>query len=56
MIAIIDYVIGNVQSVKNAVQHLGFKCELVDDKTALKSYSYLILLVRVLNCYANFAR
>ncbi|WP_298395458.1 imidazole glycerol phosphate synthase subunit HisH [Flavobacterium sp.] len=36
MIAIVKYNAGNIQSVKNAVERLGFPCIVTDDETVLK--------------------
>lgn len=42
MIAIVKYNAGNIQSVKNAVERLGFSCVVTDDKTILKSAEKVI--------------
>lgn len=42
MIAIVKYNAGNIQSVKNAVERLGFSCVVTDDKTILKSAGKVI--------------
>ena len=36
MIAIVKYNAGNIQSVKNAVERLGFSCMVTDDETILQ--------------------
>ena len=38
MIAIIDYGAGNIFSVKNALDYLGFESRLVSDKESVKLY------------------
>ncbi|MDE5946994.1 MAG: imidazole glycerol phosphate synthase subunit HisH [Oscillospiraceae bacterium] len=43
MIAIIDYGAGNIFSVKNALDYLGFENELTSDKNLIKSADALIL-------------
>lgn len=43
MIAIIDYDLGNTLSVKNAVEKLGFKCEITNDKITINKSKYIIL-------------
>ena len=42
MIAIIKYNAGNIQSVKNAVERLGFSCIVTDDEQELKSAEKVI--------------
>ena len=42
MIAIVKYNAGNIQSVKNAVERLGFPCIVTDDETLLKSAEKVI--------------
>ena len=42
MIAIVKYNAGNIQSVKNAVERLGFSCVVTDDETILKSAGKVI--------------
>ena len=42
MIAIVKYNAGNIQSVKNAVERLGFSCVVTDDETVLKSAKKVI--------------
>ena len=42
MIAIVKYNAGNIQSVKNAVERLGFSCVVTDDKTILQSAAKVI--------------
>jgi len=42
-IGIIDYGMGNIQSVKNAIEKLGYSADLISDPTALPNYSFLIL-------------
>ncbi|MEC4003410.1 imidazole glycerol phosphate synthase subunit HisH [Flavobacterium sp. SUN052] len=42
MIAIVKYNAGNIQSVKNAVERLGFSCIVTDDETELKSAEKVI--------------
>lgn len=42
MIAIVKYNAGNIQSVKNAVERLGFACEVTDNETVLKSAKKVI--------------
>jgi glutamine amidotransferase len=42
MIAIVKYNAGNIQSVKNAVERLGFSCLVTDDETILKSAEKVI--------------
>lgn len=43
MIAIIDYGMGNLQSVSNALTHLGCECCITSDPTRLKQADKLIL-------------
>jgi glutamine amidotransferase len=43
MIGIIDYGMGNLLSVKNAVEYLGFDAELVTHPTNISAYDKLIL-------------
>lgn len=43
MIAIIDYDLGNTLSVKNAVEKLGFKCEITNDKITINKSKCIIL-------------
>lgn len=43
MIAIVDYGAGNIFSVKNALDHLGFESGLVSDKESIKSADAVIL-------------
>jgi len=42
MIAIVKYNAGNIQSVKNAVERLGYSCIVTDDETMLKSAEKVI--------------
>ena len=42
MIAIVKYNAGNIQSVKNAVERLGYSCVVTDDETELKSADKVI--------------
>lgn len=42
MIAIVKYNAGNIQSVKNAVERLGFSCVVTDDESELKSADKVI--------------
>jgi glutamine amidotransferase len=42
MIAILKYNAGNIQSVKNAVERLGYSCIVTDDETLLKSAEKVI--------------
>ena len=42
MIAIVKYNAGNIQSVKNAVERLGFSCIVTDDENELKSSDKVI--------------
>ncbi|MBC7523295.1 MAG: imidazole glycerol phosphate synthase subunit HisH [Flavobacterium sp.] len=42
MIAIVKYNAGNIQSVKNAVERLGFSCVVIDDENELKSADKVI--------------
>ena len=42
MIAILKYNAGNIQSVKNAVERLGFSCIVTDDENELKSADKVI--------------
>ena len=42
MIAIVKYNAGNIQSVKNAVERLGFSCIVTDDESELKSAEKVI--------------
>ena len=42
MIAIVQYNAGNIQSVKNAVERLGFSCVVTDDEMILKSAEKII--------------
>lgn len=43
MIALIDYNVGNLSSVKNALKKIGAKIELVNDPDKLKNYDSVIL-------------
>lgn len=43
MIAIVDYGAGNIFSVKNALDHLGFESRLVSDKESIQSADAVIL-------------
>ena len=43
MIAIIDYGAGNIFSVKNALDYLGFECKLTSDKNEIKEADAIIL-------------
>jgi len=43
MIGIIDYGMGNLLSVKNAVEYLGFEAEIITDSNKLSEYQRLIL-------------
>ncbi len=43
MITIIDYEIGNTLSVKNAVEKLGYKCEITNNKDIINKSSHIIL-------------
>lgn len=43
MIAIVDYGAGNIFSVKNALDHLGFESRLVSDKESIRSADAVIL-------------
>lgn len=43
MIAIIDYGAGNIFSVKNALDYLGFECKLTYDKNEIKEADAIIL-------------
>ena len=43
MISIIDYELGNTLSVKNAIEKLGYKCEITNSKNNI-SYSNCIIL------------
>ena len=42
MIAIVKYNAGNIQSVKNAVERLGYSCVVTDDENELKSSDKVI--------------
>lgn len=42
MIALVKYNAGNIQSVKNAVERLGFSCIVTDDENELKSADKVI--------------
>jgi glutamine amidotransferase len=42
MIAIVKYNAGNIQSVKNAVERLGYSCVVTDDETILKAAEKVI--------------
>ena len=42
MIAIVKYNAGNIQSVKNAVERLGYSCIVTDDENELKSADKVI--------------
>ena len=42
MIALVKYNAGNIQSVKNAIERLGFSCLVTDDETELKSAEKVI--------------
>jgi glutamine amidotransferase len=41
-IGIISYKAGNIFSIKNSIEHLGFNAEIIEDNTLLKNYNYLI--------------
>lgn len=43
MIAVVDYGMGNVGSVRNMLRHLGFDAEISDQHAVLRSASHLIL-------------
>ena len=43
MIAIIDYEIGNTLSVKNALEKLGYNCEITNDKSKINIAKKIIL-------------
>lgn len=43
MVAIVDYGMGNLRSVYNALDTLGFEADLVTDPTKLKNYDHVIL-------------
>ena len=43
MISIIDYGAGNIFSVKNALDYLGFECKLTSDKNEIKEADAIIL-------------
>ncbi len=43
MITIIDYDIGNTLSVKNAVEKLGYKCEITNNRIIISKSEYIIL-------------
>lgn len=43
MIAVIDYGMGNVNSVKNACEYLGFKTSVTADKKVIQDSSHIIL-------------
>ena len=43
MIAIIKYNAGNIQSVKNAVERLGYSCVVTDDESVLQTAEKVIL-------------
>ncbi len=43
MIAIIDYEIGNTLSVKNALEKLGYNCEITNDKSKINKAKKIIL-------------
>lgn len=43
MIAIIDYEIGNTLSVKNAIEKLGYECEITNDKSKINKSKKIIL-------------
>ena len=47
-IGIISYKAGNIFSIKNSIEYLGFNAEIIEDNTLLKNYSYLIFQVLVL--------
>ncbi len=42
-IAIVDYGMGNLRSVQNAIEHLGFQAAVVNNPTELSAYSKIIL-------------
>jgi imidazole glycerol-phosphate synthase subunit HisH len=42
-IAIVDYGMGNLRSVQNAVEHVGGNCVVVDDPAALAGFGKIIL-------------
>jgi glutamine amidotransferase len=42
-VAIIDYGMGNLRSVQNAVEHVGGSCAVVNDAEALKHFKKIIL-------------
>jgi imidazole glycerol-phosphate synthase subunit HisH len=43
MIGIVDYGMGNLRSLRNALDYVGLEVEVVSDAAALASYSHLIL-------------
>lgn len=43
MVAIIDYGAGNLQSVKKALDYLGYECEITQDKDKIENASHIIL-------------
>lgn len=43
MVAIIDYGAGNLQSVKKALDYLGYACEITQDKEKIETASHIIL-------------
>lgn len=43
MVAIIDYGAGNLQSVKKALDFLGYECEITQDKEKIENASHIIL-------------
>ena len=43
MIGVIDYGVGNVRSVLNAIEHLGFSVQAVSSPDDIDSFSHLIL-------------
>ena len=42
-VGIIDYGMGNLKSIENALDHLGVKNQLVDNSKYLSNYTHLIL-------------
>ena len=42
MITIIDYEIGNTLSVKNAIEKLGYECEITNNKSQIKKSNIIL--------------
>ena len=43
IVTIIDYGMGNILSVKNVIEYLGYKCQVTNDHKIIKNGKFLIL-------------